>query len=89
MITLTTSLTHSLLVTQWSECWCTSLGAQGLILGMSRDTLSDLFPINDKTHKMQTRDDEVYKVKFANTNRLKHSSIVTMQNMLNDDARKK
>ena len=38
--------------------------------------------------KMQTRDDEVYKVKFANMNRLKHSSIVTMQNMLNEDAKK-
>ena len=57
--------------------------------GIKNDTLSDLFPINDKTHKMQTRDDEVYKVKFANANRLKRSSIVTMQNMLNDDARKK
>ena len=37
---------------------------------------------------MQTRDDEVYKVKFANTNRLKHSRIARMQNMLNDNARK-
>ena len=56
--------------------------------GIKNGTLSDLFPINEKTHKMQTRDDEVYKVKFANTNRLKHSSIVTMQNMLNEDAKK-
>ena len=56
--------------------------------GIKNGTLSDLFPINDKTHKMQTRDDEVYKVNFANTNRLKHSSIVKMQNMLNEDARK-
>jgi hypothetical protein len=30
------NLFASLLVAQWSECWCTSLVAQGSILGMSR-----------------------------------------------------
>ena len=43
--------------------------------------------MNNKKHKMQTRDDDKYKVMFANTNRLKHSSIIEMQNMLNDDAK--
>ena len=33
------------------------------------DKLSDLFPMNEKKHKMQTRDDDRYKVNFANTNR--------------------
>ena len=51
------------------------------------DKLSDLFPMNEKKHKMQTRDDDRYKVDFANTNRLKNSSIITMQNMFNDDAK--
>ena len=55
--------------------------------GIKNDKLSDLFPMNDKKHKMQTRDDERFQVKLANTNRLKHSSIITMQNMLNDDAK--
>ena len=56
--------------------------------GIKVGTLSDLFQSIDKTNKKQTRDDAVYMVKFANTNRLKHSFIVTMQNMLNEDAYK-
>ena len=28
--------------------------------GIKNDTLSDLFPINDKTHKMQTRKETDY-----------------------------
>ena len=37
---------------------------------------------------MQTRKDEKYEVLFANTNRLKNGSIITMQNMLNTNAEK-
>jgi hypothetical protein len=37
---------------------------------------------------MKTREDDKYQVQFANTGRLKQSSIITMQNMLNDDAKK-
>ena len=48
-----------------------------------KKTLSDLFLINEKTHKMKTRDDNKYKVNFANTGRLKDASIISMQNMLN------
>ena len=51
--------------------------------GIKNKTLSDLFPINEKTHKMKTRDDNKYKVNFANTGRLKDASIISMQNMLN------
>ena len=55
--------------------------------GTKSDKLCDLFPIKDKKHNMQTREEDKFKVTFANTNRLKHSSIVAMQNMLNDDAK--
>ena len=55
--------------------------------GIKSEKLCELFPMNDKKHIMQTRDDERFQVKFANTDRLKHSSIITMQNMLNDDAK--
>ena len=34
---------------------------------------------------MKTRGNEKYDVTFANTERLKNSSIITMQNMLNTD----
>ena len=51
--------------------------------GIKHKTLDDLFPINEKLHSMKTRDENKYKVNFANTNRFKNSSIITMQNMLN------
>ena len=57
--------------------------------GIKNDKLNDLFPLNDKNHKMQTRNNEKYEVMFANTNRLKNSSIITMQNMLNNNEMKK
>ena len=38
---------------------------------------------------METRDQEKYTVQFANTNRLKNSSIVTMQNYLNEDEKRR
>ena len=56
--------------------------------GIKNDKLKDLFPLNDKNHKMQTRKNEQYEVMFANTNRLKDGSIIAMQNMLNDNAMK-
>ena len=56
--------------------------------GLKNKKLDDLFPLNEKTHKMKIRDNDKYQVKFAYTDRLKQSSIITMQNMLNDDAKK-
>ena len=55
--------------------------------GIKNNTLSDLFPINEKVHEMKTRENNKYKVKFANTVRLKNSSIISMQNLLNEDSR--
>ena len=57
--------------------------------GIKNDKLNDLFPLNDKNHTMQTRNNEKYEVMFANTNRLKNSSIITMQTMLNNNEMKK
>ena len=55
--------------------------------GIKNNTLNDLFQVNDKLHNMKTREDNVYKVNFANTDRLKNSSVICMQNWLNEDAR--
>ena len=41
-------------------------------------------PINTKSHKMKTRKPLKYKVKFANTERLKKAAILYMQNLLNE-----
>ena len=57
--------------------------------GIKNDKLNDLFPLNDKNHKMQTRNNEKYEVMFANTNIMKNGSIITMQNMLNNNEMKK
>ena len=57
--------------------------------GITNEKLDDLFPLSDKKHAMKTRKKEKYKVEFANTNRYKNSSIISMQNMLNEDAKNK
>ena len=46
--------------------------------------LSYMFPKNLKTHSMNTRKDELYKVHYANTGRYQKSSIIYMQNLLNE-----
>ena len=43
-----------------------------------------MFPENPKTHNMNTRKDEIYKVHHANTRRYQKSSIIYMQNLLNE-----
>ena len=45
---------------------------------------ADLFPKRTKTHKMETRNIDKYKVFHANTERYKNSPILTMQRMLNE-----
>jgi hypothetical protein len=45
---------------------------------------SHMFPKNQKRQFMDTRKTEVYKVQHANTERLQKSSIIYMQNLLND-----
>ena len=53
--------------------------------GIKYQKLDDLFPVKEKQHKMKIRDESKYEVIFSNTERLKNSSIPTMQNYLNDD----
>ena len=44
---------------------------------------SNKFPKNDKKHNMETRNENVFKVDFANTSRLQKSPIIFMQGLLN------
>ena len=44
-----------------------------------------MFPENKKEHKMETRKPEKYLVQHANTERLKKSAIIYMQNLLNEN----
>ena len=57
------------------------------VSGIKYDKLNDLLPANDKPHAMKTRDYEHFKVDFANTERLKKSSIISMQTQLNENYR--
>ena len=47
-----------------------------------------MFPKVNRKHSMKTRNPEVYKVQFANTERLKKSPIIYMQKLLNDNESK-
>ena len=51
--------------------------------------LADLLPENENNHAMKLRENEKYNVQFANTERLKNSSIINMQHCLNDEMRRK
>ena len=42
-----------------------------------------MFHLNNKTHSMETRETEKFKVQHALTDRLKDSSVIFMQNLLN------
>ena len=53
--------------------------------GIMNNTLTDLFPLNKKKHEMKKRKPDLYKVNFANTERLKNASVVTMQKLLNQE----
>ena len=54
--------------------------------GIKHDKLKDLLPEQLKRENINTRNQDKYKVNFAYTGRLKKSSIISMQNMLNNDA---
>ena len=49
------------------------------------DKLGFMFPLNDKKHRMQTRNPLKYKVEFAKGERLKKSPVVYMQMLLNKE----
>ena len=44
-----------------------------------------MFPENEKRHNMKTRLAQKYKIEHANTERLKRSSLIYMQHLLNED----
>ena len=50
--------------------------------------LKKMFPLNRKSHNMDTRENEKYEVQFAYNGRLKKSSIPYMQRMLNEHEEK-
>ena len=52
--------------------------------GIKYDKLNDLLPTNVESHNMETRKTDKFKVNFANTERLKKSSIINMQRQLNE-----
>ena len=41
-----------------------------------------MFPLNEKTHGMDMRSKEKYKVQYAKNNRLKNSAIIYMQKII-------
>ena len=53
--------------------------------GIKKNTLTDLFPVKEKLHSMTVRQEAKYETKFANTQRLKKSTIINLQSMLNKE----
>ena len=53
--------------------------------GIKQHKLSDLLPEENKTHNIQTRNQNKFKVNFTKTGRLQNGSIISMQNLLKDD----
>ena len=53
--------------------------------GIKHEKLNDLFPKPENLCKMERRNVENFKVNFANTERLRKASIISMQNQLNID----
>ena len=45
--------------------------------------MKKMFPVRNKVHEMTTREEERFIVQHANTDRLRKSSIIYMQNILN------
>ena len=52
--------------------------------GIENNTLGDLLRKNEKIHKMPTRKNEPYQVDFCNRERLRKSSVIYMQSLLNE-----
>ena len=47
------------------------------------EKMKNIFPMHEKKHNMKLRNQETFKVNFANTERSKQASIITMQKQLN------
>ena len=52
-------------------------------------TMTDLFKHKKKSHAMNTRSEEFYKITRANTKRFQNSPVIAMQRMLNEQHEKK
>ena len=52
--------------------------------GIKNNTLSDFFTENLNNHAMLTRKSEKFQVDFCNTERFRKSSVIHMQNLLNE-----
>ena len=52
------------------------------------DKTKKMFTTNEKTHNMEMRNSEKFQVLHANTERLKKSAVIFMQNLLNEQNRK-
>ena len=50
---------------------------------LENEKMKNMFPLNEKSHQMNTRKREKYRVQYSNTERLKNSAITYMQNLLN------
>ena len=50
---------------------------------VANEKTKHMFPLKKKRHQMKTRDQEIYKVQYAKTERLKNSPIIYMQRLLN------
>ena len=56
---------------------------------LKNENYSKLFPLNNQKHDMTVRNPLKYKIKKANTERLRVSTIPYMQRVLNDDFKKR
>ena len=52
---------------------------------VKNEVMHELFPENKTKHDMETRHQEKYEVFYANKERMRKSSIIYMQNLLNSD----
>ena len=51
--------------------------------------MTNFFPEKEKSHLMNLRNTEKYEVFRANTDRMRESSVIYMQNLLNSDHKTK
>ena len=52
---------------------------------IKNEATKDMFPLNTNFTNVNTRFHEMYQVQHANTERLKRSPIIYMQNLLNEE----
>ena len=57
--------------------------------GIKYKTLTDLLVKRSETNHREVKKHEAYNVAFANTDRMKDSTVIYLQNLLNEDTNKK